>query len=209
MYKQALRLMIKIMGHITQDDSGLYPISTAKYNGKEKTNAVVMTPYGVYHNLPEGSTLLSFSSLCQESNKFVLGQKFSNRFKDLKSGETLFGNPETGSFAHFKEDGSIKVFSASGKEIEITKDFVINVGGNAKITTGGNAKITTGGNVEVIASGSGSLSASNWSISGPVNFTDAVTMQTTLSIAGIDFSGHNHHYTWTDGGGSSDTGGAQ
>lgn len=201
MYKQALRLMIKIMRHITQDDSGLYPISTAKYNGKEKTNAVVMTPYGVYHNLPEGSTLLSFSSLCQESNKFVLGQKFSNRFKDLKSGETLFGNPETGSFVHFKEDGSIKVFSASGKEIEITNDFVINVGANAKITTGGN--------VEVIASGSGSLSASNWSISGAVNFTDAVTMQTTLSVDGIDFAGHNHPYAWTDGGGSGDTGGAQ
>lgn len=193
MYNQMMKLIIKIMSHISQDDSGLYPISTAKYNGKQSTKAVAFTPYGLYTNLPKDSTMLSFSALCQESNKYAIGQKFANRFKDLKEGEVVVGNAETGSFTHFFADGSIKVFSADSKTIEITKDFIINVGGDATISAAGN--------VQISAAGTGELTAASWQVNGIVTFSDTTIMPDAI-ISGTAFSSHGHPYTWTDGPGS-------
>jgi len=50
------------------DDSGNFPRSQITYNGKT-SDIMVLTPYGIWHNLPNESLVLAFNIQGQEENK--------------------------------------------------------------------------------------------------------------------------------------------
>ena len=179
------RQVIKVMNFLSQDDSGTYPIITASYNGKNDSKAVLVQPYGLYSSLPENSTLLSFNSLCQESNKYVIGQDFNTRVKELESGEVVVSNAVTGANIKFDKDGNILITSPSGKTVEVSADM--------NITVNGDANITVGGNLSANVSGAGSMSASSWSFDGVATFNDGI-ITTSATIGGVPFGTHVHLY---------------
>ena len=182
------RQVIKVMNFISQDDSGTYPIITASYNGKSDAKAVLVQPYGLYSSLPENSTLLSFSSLCQESNKFVIGQDFNTRVKDLEKGEVVLSNTVTGASIKFDKDGNILITSPAGKSVEVSADM--------NITVNGDANINVGGNLNASVSGVGTMSAASWSFDGVATFNDGI-ITASATIGGISFGSHVHLYDGT------------
>lgn len=132
---------------LTGNDSGSYPTAQCQYYGKT-TNAEVVYPYGLSANAPIGSQLLLFSVMAQEENLAGIASAPFARFKNLKSGEVVIGNPVTGSYVKFAENGDIEVVSKGG--------LTATIEGAAQITAG-SAQVTAGsiklvGNVEVTGS---------------------------------------------------------
>jgi len=107
-------------------DNEQYQVAQIQYMGKTST-AQIINPYGLDSNMPEGSLLVVFNVQCQEENKVAIGNKSEIRFKDLKPGEVVVGNPITRSNIFFEANGDIT--------IKGTANVNINVTGNINITT--------------------------------------------------------------------------
>ena len=106
------------------DDSGTYHITQITYN-KKTVPAEVINPYGLYTNPPDDLQTLVFTICGDSENRAIIAYSQDDRFKDLKEGEVVVGNPKTGTFIKLKEDGGIEIDSKS--EINIT------VNGNVKV----------------------------------------------------------------------------
>jgi phage gp45-like len=96
------------------DDSGDYPTIQISYLSPLKTAiAERISPYGLYTNLPKDIQVLVFSVQGNEENKACIGYSQTDRFKNLKEGEVLIGNPQTQCFVKFDKDGNIDITCGS------------------------------------------------------------------------------------------------
>ena len=71
----------------------------------------------------------------QEENKVGIGNTPQIRFKDLKEGEVVVGNPLTRSFIKFKENGDVQIDVQGSVDVNVTGDYNVNVDGDTTWTT--------------------------------------------------------------------------
>ena len=65
--------------------------------------------YGICFNPPDNSFGMAFSANGYDNETFVIIDHPQKRFKNLAKGELMVGNFLTGSYVHFKADGSVLV----------------------------------------------------------------------------------------------------
>lgn len=127
---------------------------------------------------------------------------------DIMTNFTISGE-DSGAVVIQNRAGTVKI-AIDQSEIRIKNGGVSWVATNQDITADVpsgmtiNGDLTVNGNVVV----SGNITAAG-TLSVPTIVTTTVTASGGVSIAGIEFSAHTHPYTWTDPGGSDNTGGPQ
>jgi hypothetical protein len=150
-------------GYVTKpgDDTSDYHIIQISYLSPAKTaNAELISPYGLSVNLPKDIQVLTFSVQAHEENKACIGYSQSGRFKNLEPGEVVVGNPGTGSFVKFVNDGTIEVSSTDAvsitttADVNITADNVVVDANKVDLGTGG-AKIARLGDAVQVNLGTG------------------------------------------------------
>jgi len=137
------------------DDSGPYNLTQISYSVPDKTaNAEVINPYGLYSNLPNGIQVLFFAVNNDEENRACIGYSQDDRFKNLKEGEVLIGNPQTQAYVKFDADGNIEIQSAAEINIKASGEINIDAGDinieNGTINVTGDAELNAN-NVNVNA----------------------------------------------------------
>lgn len=125
-------------------DIGQVPISQVSWNEKA-ANVEVISPYGLYSNLPTDSLVLMLNVNGQEENKAAIGYKPKERFKNLKEGEIYVGNQVTGSVIKFLTNGDIDITAVNDQIINITGDSTVTVGGDVTLNVTGDVTATIGG----------------------------------------------------------------
>jgi len=160
MYRKLLNKIINIVkfGYVSRSssDSGDYPVTQITYLGKT-VPVEIISPYGLYSNLAEGTKAVVFNIGSNEENQVAIGFSQNDRFKNLKSGEVVVGNPKTGSYIKFNSDGSV-LMQCNGDFDIITNNNVnikaaqVNLGDSgAKIARLGD-EVTVGGDTGTITS---------------------------------------------------------
>lgn len=127
-------------------DTGNFPRTQVKYNGKA-SDMTVITPYGLWHNLPMDSLVLTMNVQGQEESKAGIGNTPKKRFKGLKEGEVVVGNALTLSSIKFDEQGNIYIECKNNEKVTITGNYDLTAGGEVNFTPGSRVKIN--GNLEV------------------------------------------------------------
>jgi hypothetical protein len=202
------------------DDSGNYPTFQMVYNGKT-AEVYHQTPYGLYSSLPSDNRTLcvTFNAFDSEDNKVGFGNTPHIRFKDLKEGEVVMGNPLTLSKVYFKENGDIDVHCSADNNVNIVGDCNVTVGGNVTINVTGNASVnvtgsvsvesggamsaTVGGALTADVSGTTTVTCSTVTVDGELRCTGEITsfygLPTELSFTGVRniYNTHTHPETGT------------
>lgn len=158
-------------GYVTapgSDENDYAVIQISCLSPAKTANAELVSPYGLSVNLPKDIQVLTFSVQGHEENKACIGYSQVNRFKNLKPGEVVVGNPgsisEDGtvevpsSFVKFANDGTIEISSDS--DITVVADNV-SVNANTVDLGVGGAKIARlGDTVHVsLATGDGTITS--------------------------------------------------
>jgi len=169
----SLRNMVKLaIVTLTGNDSGTYNQTQVSYFGKVK-NVLVVNPYGVDANVPKDSLMILFNIMGQEENTAGIGFAPNIRFKNLKEGEVVVGNPKSLSKIYFKKNGDIEIESRG--DINITSSGVVNINGSSEAIIKGDAFKTlynahthtcagagSPSSAPVVSMGSGQLSNKNF-----------------------------------------------
>ncbi len=153
-------------------DDGNYAVSQVDYLGKV-CDVEILTPYGLYSNLPLDATTVLWNVQGQEENRVGIGNTPKTRFKNLKAGEVVVGSPQTLSNVAFKEDGSI-VVTGKGNAV-----VTVDASGNISITTDGTLGISSTGNMTLHSNAkvilSGTAIELNGNAVGVARLGDSVT----------------------------------
>lgn len=158
MYKKIynkIKNLIKF-GYVSLEttDSGDYPVAQVTYFGKTLPVEII-TPYGLYVNLPENTKVVLWNINANEENQVAIGFSQQDRFKNLESGEVLVGNPKTGSYIKLKANGSIEIESKDKIDITVNGEVDIDA---AKINLGsGGARIARLGDEVTVGSNTGTI----------------------------------------------------
>jgi len=115
----------------TSEDSNLFQKIVCLFFGKRQT-LKTMKMYGISFRPPDNSFGIAFKANGYDDETHVMVDYPLGRFSDLEKGELKIGNYLTGSYAHFKADGSI----------EISGD--VDIIGNVDISTGFDGTFSTG-----------------------------------------------------------------
>lgn len=115
-------------------DNKPFPLTQIQAYG-QAADVVVLNPYGMHSNPPADSYAITFAINGQNENRAALCYKPDIRQKDLKPGETVFGNDVTGSRVFFDEDGNI----------------IVNCENDENVTIKGACNITVDGDVTIVA----------------------------------------------------------
>lgn len=134
--------MIK-KGYITlpTKNSGTYSSVQVKYL-KKSGNAQPIYPYGMLANPSVNSMCLLFNLNAHEDNLAAICYTQKNNYEiTLDNSETLFGNPESGSYIRFLANGDIEIkaknnVTINGVEINTTGKVNLGAGGSAIARTG-------------------------------------------------------------------------
>lgn len=200
---------------LVDTDSSTYPQGQATVNGKP-TKFTRVSVYGVCSNPPTNAHVILLNSQGQDSVKFGILNDFINRKKGLKEGEVVLFNTMAGSFIHLKEDGSIDV-EADG-QVNITSPKV-TMSGDLQVA----GKISAAGDIiaDYLSTAITMLTHYHLGNLGRNTTVGMVTGGSALPannptmdadgdvITGTDLTSlddHTHPYTWTDPGGSGNTG---
>ena len=123
---------------------------TSQVNYHNKTKDVdTVYPYGTAGNAPLDSLMLLFNVMGQEENQAGIPYYPQIRIKQLKPGEFLVGNFVTGSYAKFKEDGSVEVFSMKDVNVTAALNITIVAGNTIAISAPNGISITSGGTIDI------------------------------------------------------------
>ncbi len=121
-------------------------------------NAELVSPYGLSVNLPKDLQVLTFSVQSHEENKACIGYSQVNRFKNLKPGEVVVGNPSSGSFVKFANDGTIEI--SSDNDINVVADNVSVTANKVDLGVGGAKIARLGDTVHVsLSTGDGTITS--------------------------------------------------
>lgn len=172
LYQRLCNLIKRGVITLVLGDTGTYARAQAGFFGRVKTVEVVF-PYGLYANAPKGASVLLFDVNGQEENMAGIAYDALSRFKNLAEGEVVIGNPKTGSYAKFSQDGKIAINSVS--------DVDIIAGGVANITSSGAATITCT-NCTIAASGTIALGSGGMAVA---RVGDAVAVDPSTHIGTI------------------------
>lgn len=113
---------------IASKDDTDFQICQVSYLGKTK-NINLVLPYGLFSNPKENGLVLTFNIGANEENIAGIPYNPYSRFKDLKKGEVVVGNPHTQTKVYFKENG----------DIDIESSGVVNINGASEPLVRGNA----------------------------------------------------------------------
>jgi phage gp45-like len=116
----------------TADDSKDRQTLKVKFLGQIRDIKQV-TPYGLYSSSPVGSEFIVLSARNNPDDLNGMGNDYKNRIKDLKQGEVALYNTITKALVHFKDDGSMYLYSRQGVKVETTGDIDLT-GANINIT---------------------------------------------------------------------------
>ena len=124
-----LKNIIKL-GLVTESvpDTGKINLAKVTYEGKTPRDMPVISPYGLFVNLPPDTLGLILCPNGNEANAVCIGFCADERLKDIASGEVAIGNPLTKSKIHFLADGKIRIEASNNADIEII------TGGDVKVT---------------------------------------------------------------------------
>jgi phage gp45-like len=101
---------------LVNDDSKNIAHCQVSYNDKPATIETIY-PYGMSANAPVGNIVLLFNVGSNEANLAGIPYSQQDRFKSLKSGESIFGNPISGCYIKFLENGDIELLSKKNVKI--------------------------------------------------------------------------------------------
>jgi phage gp45-like len=180
-----IKKLIKMARSMAVTDKGNYRRAKITYLGLTK-DALDFTPYGFFHNTPDGGLALVFSQNGQESNSIAITDDPRNRFKDTVPGEVGLYNQITKSHVYLRQDGSIEL--KVGETTAILTEAALTISGGDIITDG---NIIAGGNI----------TTATGTVSG-----DMVVGTTDVTFGGISGVGHVHGGVSS---GSADTTGAK
>ena len=114
--------------------------------------ARVISPYGLYSNLPENTGVILWNVNGHETNPAAMGYYRQDRFKGLASGEVLTGNPITKSYIKFTADGKIEIISTG--DVDLTVSGTVNIdAAQTNLGVGGNDIARSGDPVKVNVAG--------------------------------------------------------
>jgi phage gp45-like len=136
----------KVYVSLSGQDSGDYSNAQITYYGKT-TYSQTLYPYGISANAPSNTLGLSFNLSGQEENLMVIPYAAKERFKNLKSGEVVFGSPAIGSYVKFLANGDIEISSKNKVIITAASDINITTTGNLNINAN---KVTISADIEQI-----------------------------------------------------------
>jgi phage gp45-like len=134
-----LRSMIKFGSLVSSDDTGKARTGIMKSNGVELP-IMILSPYGIVGNPPNGSLVHAFSVGGEESKIFGIIDDVKNRYGSLKKGEIGLYNYVTQTLILLKEDKSIFIDSKNKIDVVATTDINLTATGN--VTIKGNPTIT-------------------------------------------------------------------
>lgn len=134
-----LRSMIKFGSLVSSDDTGKAQTGVMKANGVELP-IMILTPYGLIGNPPDGSLVHAFSVGGEESKIFGVVDDMKNRFGALKKGEIGLYNYVTQTLILLKEDKSL--FIDSKDKIDVVAVTDINLTATGNVTIKGSPTIT-------------------------------------------------------------------
>jgi len=117
----------------------------------------VISPYGLNANLPLKTKVLIWNILGQEDNPVCIGFSQEDRFKDLKPGEVVVGNPKSRAFIKFDKDGNIEINAPGELNIKATK---VNIDADETNLGVGGAKIARLGDEVTVNSDIGTITGS-------------------------------------------------
>ena len=124
---------------LSSKDDANFQIVQVTYLGKTQ-NVEVVTPYGLYSNPKEQSVALLFNVNGQEENMSAILYNPYNRFKNLKTGEVIIGNPEASTKIYFQENGDINIESTGN--VNINSSNSVNINGDIEPLVRGTAMAT-------------------------------------------------------------------
>jgi phage gp45-like len=166
-----IKKLIKMARGLATTDTDNFRRVGISYLGLKK-DALDVTPYGFFHNTPDGGMALVFAQNGQESNAIAIVDDPKNRFKNTSPGECGLFNQITKSHVYLRTDGSIE----------------LKVGGTTAILTEA-ALTVTGGDIitdqNIIAGGN--ITTSTGVVTG-----NTVIGTTNVTFGGISGTGHVH-----------------
>lgn len=165
--------MIK-KGYVTlpTKNSGTYSTMQVRYLNKTG-NAFPIYPYGMMANPPVNNMCLLFNINAHEDNLAAICYTQKNNYGvTLENTEAILGNPESGSYIRFLENGDIEINAknniiVNGKKMDIVltdkldvQTTEMDIHGKVKLGDGGAAiarfgdQVTVAGNTGTITGGS-------------------------------------------------------
>jgi phage gp45-like len=136
----------------TSSDDGNYHVAQVNYMGKV-CDVELLTPYGLYSNLPEDGIATIWNVQGQEENRVGIGNTPKTRYKNLLPGEVVVGSPLAETKMEFLAEGVVKITGKNNCIITIDKD------GNISMTTDGTLDVSSKGNLSMSTEGDMTLAA--------------------------------------------------
>lgn len=166
-------------------DNGPYSYSYTQYLGRVIPFRE-LTPYSVYSKCPKGDNSLidHWAINGMEEDRVGIANVLSGRYKNLREGEAIHGNTETGTHIFYKENGD--------QNITVTKDQNVNIKGNGTINVSGNVTINVTGTTSVTSTGNLSFTAPLTTFNGPVVVNGPFTTIGLTILQGLAWLLHGH-----------------
>lgn len=169
-------------GFITKPDkdAGNYQVSQVNYMGKV-CNVEVITPYGLYSNLPTNAIAVIWNVQGQEENRIAIGNTPKTRFKDLKPGEVVVGSPQTLTYAKFKEDGTVIIQGKNNASVTIDMDgnITVDTQGDIAMNATGTLALSSEGNMNIHSDGTIAVTGDQITLNGTgIPLSSDTTVQT-------------------------------
>lgn len=116
--------IIKLVKALTFKDTGQFAKMTCSMFGK-KQDVNLLSIYGIAYRPPNNSFGVAFSPNGHDSDMFAMVDRPDLRFKGLQEGELKIGNLVTGSYVHWKADGTIEIKPEPGNPVNVIGNVVV------------------------------------------------------------------------------------
>lgn len=148
-------------------DDGNYHVAQVNYFGKT-CDVEVLTPYGLYSNLPKDGVVTLWSVQGQEENRVGIGNTPKTRYKNLRTGEVVVGSPAHETKIEFLTEGVVKVIGKNNATITIdaSGNISVNTDGTLTLSSQGNMTLSSDADINVTASGDVVIDGANIELNG-------------------------------------------